>query len=72
MYYIHSVYLSLLETDTRLRVARALQKHEADGSLEVMRLLKRRAHPHAPPPIVSDGGSGCADAMIEVCLNKSN
>ena len=58
--------MTLLETDTRLRVARALQKHEAEGSLEVMRLLKRRAHPHAPPPIVSDGGSGCADAMIEV------
>ena len=58
--------MTLLETDTRLRVARAIEKHEAQGSLEVMRTLKRRAHPEAPPPVVSDGGSGCADAMTEV------
>ena len=58
--------MTLLESETRLRVARAIEKHEAEGSLEVMRTLKRRAHPQGPPPIVSDGGSGCADAMIEV------
>jgi len=58
--------VTLLETDTRLRAARAIEKHEAKGSLEVLRTLKRRAHPEAPPPVVSDGGSGCADAMIEL------
>jgi len=58
--------VTLLETDTRLRVARAIEKKEAEGSLEVMRTLKRRAHPEAPPPVVSDGGSGCAEAMIEL------
>lgn len=49
-----------------MRVARAIEKKEAKGSLEVLRIVKRRAHPEAPPPIVSDGGSGCAEAMVEL------
>ncbi len=36
------------------------------GSLEIMQTLKRRAHPEQPPAIVSDGRSGCANAMLEV------
>lgn len=31
-----------------------------------MQTLKRRAHRQNPPPVVSDGRSGCANAMIEV------
>lgn len=58
--------MTLLETDTRLRVARAIEKTEAEGSLQLMHTLKRRGHRDKPPPVVSDGGSGCADAMVEV------
>lgn len=47
-------------------MARAINKTEAEASRQVMETLKQRAHPLMPPPIVTDGGSGCADAMVQV------
>ena len=52
--------------DTRLRVARGIAKTETEASIEVFQTLKRRGHPDAPPPTVSDGWGGIDDAMVEV------
>jgi len=56
----------MLDMDTRLRVARGIAKTETEASIEVFQTLQRRGHPHAPPPTVSDGWGGIADAMVEV------
>jgi hypothetical protein len=49
-----------------LRVARGIGKDETQASLEVFQTLKRRGHPDAPPPTLSDGWGGIDQAMIEV------
>jgi len=56
----------MIEMDTRLRVARGIAKTETAASQEVFETLKRRGHPDAPPPMVSDGWGGIDEAMIEV------
>jgi len=56
----------MIEQQIRLRAARAIEKTESQASEEVLRMLKTRGHPEEPPPIVSDGGSGCAEGLIEV------
>lgn len=56
----------MLDMDTRLRVARGIAKTETEASIEVFQALKRRGHPDAPPPTVSDGWGGIDDAMVEV------
>ena len=56
----------MIDADTRLRVARGIAKTETEASIEVFQTLKRRGHPDAPPPTVSDGWGGIDDAMIEV------
>lgn len=56
----------MIEIDTRPRVARGIAKDETQASVEVFRTLKRRGHPDAPPPMVSDGWGGIDEAMIEV------
>jgi len=56
----------MLDMDTRLRVARGIAKTETEASVEVFQTLKRRGHPDAPPPTVSDGWGGIDDAMVEV------
>jgi len=56
----------MIDMDTRLRVARGIAKTETEASLEVFQTLKRRGHPEAPPPTVSDGWGGIDDAMVEV------
>ena len=56
----------MIETDTRLRVARGIAKTETKASKKVFETLKRRGHPEAPPPVISDGWGGIDDAMIEV------
>jgi hypothetical protein len=56
----------MLDMDTRLRVARGIAKTETEASIEVFQTLKRRGHPDAPPPTVSDGWGGIDDAMVEV------
>ncbi len=56
----------MIETDTRLRVARGMAKTETEASQKVFETLKRRGHPEAPPPTISDGWGGIDDAMVEV------
>ncbi len=48
----------MMEIDTRLRVARGMEKTETEASIAVFRTLKRRGHPDALPPTVSDGWGG--------------
>ena len=57
---------TLLDMDSRLRVARAIAKDETQASIEVFKILKRRGHPEGPPPTLSDGWGGIDQAMIEV------
>ena len=56
----------MIDMDTRLRVARGIGKTETEASQEVFETLKRRGHPDAPPPTVSDGWGGIDDAIVEV------
>ena len=55
---------TMIETDTRLRVARGIIKTETKASKKVFETLKQRGHPEAPPPVISDGWGGIDDAMI--------
>ena len=57
---------TMLDMDTRLRVARAIEKDETQASIGVFQMLKRRGHPDGPPPTISDGWGGIDEAMIEV------
>ena len=57
---------TMLDMDTRLRVARGIAKTETEASVEVFETLKARGHPDAPPPTISDGWGGIDDAMVEV------
>ncbi len=56
----------MLDMDNRLRIARGIAKTETEASLEVFAALKRRGHPDAPPPTISDGWGGIDEAMVEV------
>jgi hypothetical protein len=56
----------MIDMDTRLRAARGIAKTETEASVQVFQSLKRRGHPDAPPPTVSDGWGGIDEAMIEV------
>jgi hypothetical protein len=57
---------TMVDMDSRLRVARGIAKTETQASVQVFRTLQRRGHPDAPPPTVSDGWGGIDDAMLEV------
>lgn len=57
---------TLLDIDSRLRVARGMAKDETQASIEVFRILQQRGHPDAPPPTISDGWGGIDEAMVEV------
>ncbi len=57
---------TMLDTDSRLRVARGLGKTETDASVTVFRKLKEHGHPDGPPPAISDGWGGIREAMVEV------
>ncbi|MER3458586.1 MAG: transposase [Chloroflexota bacterium] len=57
---------TLLDIDSRLRVARGMGKDETQASIEVFRLLQQRGHPEHPPPVISDGWGGIDQAMVEV------
>jgi len=52
--------------DSRLRVAHAIDKDETLASIGVFQVLKRRGHPHGPPPTISDGWGGIDEAMVAV------
>jgi hypothetical protein len=57
----------LIESDTRLRAAHGLAKSETEAAIEAFeRVKKRRGHRRSPPPLVSDGWGGHAEALIEV------
>jgi len=56
----------MIDMDSRLRAARGIAKTETEASTAVFQTLKRRGHPDAPPPTVSDGWGGIDDAMVEV------
>ena len=56
----------MIDMDTRGRAARGIAKTETEASLQVFQILKRRGHPDAPPPTISDGGGGIDEAMMEV------
>jgi hypothetical protein len=56
----------MIDIDTRLRAARGIAKTETEASIQVFQTLKRRGHPDAPPPTISDGWGGIDDAMVEV------
>ena len=60
---------TMLDMDTRLRIARAIAKDETQASIGVFRLLKQRGHPDGPPPTISDGWGGIDEAMVEVYGN---
>ena len=55
----------MIDMDTRVRAARGIAKTETEASLHVFQTLKRRGHPDAPPPTISDGWGGIDEAMIE-------
>ena len=57
---------TMVDMDTRLRAARGIAKTETEASSEVFETLKARGHPTAPPPTISDGWGGIAEAMVEV------
>lgn len=54
-----------LETDTRLRVGRALAKTEEEVAQALMAQLKERGHQEAPPGIATDGKGAYREAMVE-------
>jgi hypothetical protein len=57
---------TMLDMDSRLRVARGIAKDETQASMEVFRVLQQRGHPDSPPPTISDGWGGIDDAMVAV------
>ena len=57
---------TMLDMDSRLRVARAIEKDETQATISVFRMLQRRGHPDGPPPTISDGWGGIDKAMAEV------
>jgi len=57
---------TLLDSDSRLRVARGIGKNETEASLKVFQTLQQRGHPETPPPLISDGWGGIDDAMLAV------
>lgn len=57
---------TMLDIDSRLRAATAVEQNESIASQSVFEIIKRRGHPEAPPPTITDGWGGIDDAMINV------
>jgi len=57
---------TILDIDSRLRVARGIGKNETEASKKAFQMLQQRGHPDAPPPLISDGWGGIDDAILEV------
>lgn len=57
---------TMLDMDSRLRAARAIEKDETQASIGVFEMLKRCGHPDGPPPTISDGWGGIDKAMVAV------
>lgn len=60
---------TILDTDSRLRAARGIDKDETQSTENAFRMLQRRGHPDEPPPLISDGWGGIDDALINVYGN---
>jgi hypothetical protein len=56
---------TLIDSDTRLRVGRAIGKDEDEVAAEIFEQLKERGHPDAPPPLASDGQGAYRQQMVE-------
>jgi len=54
-----------LDTDTRLRVGRAIGKTEEEVAHDLMAQLKDRGHPDAPPAMATDGKGEYREALLE-------
>lgn len=57
---------TMLDMDSRLRVARRIAADETQASSAVFQTLKCRGHPDGPPATLSDGWGGIDEAMLEV------
>lgn len=57
---------TMIDMDSRLRVATAVEQNETLASQRVFEILKRRGHPEAPPPTITDGWGGIDNAMVNV------
>jgi len=57
---------TLLDMDSRLRVARGIGKNETEASKKAFQMLQQRGHPEAPPPLITDGWGGIDDAILDV------
>ena len=56
---------TLIDSDTRLRVGRAIGKSEDEVAAKIFRQLKERGHPDAPPPLASDGQGAYREQMVK-------
>jgi hypothetical protein len=56
---------TLIDSDTRLRVGRAIGKDENEVAAKIFSQLKERGHPDAPPPLASDGEGTYREQMVE-------
>lgn len=57
---------TILDADSRLRVACGIGPDETQASLEAFQILLRRGHSDKPPWLLSDGWGGIDDAMLLV------
>jgi hypothetical protein len=57
---------TLLDTASRLRVARGIGKDETEASFRVFQTLQQRGHPEDPPALITDGWGGIDDAILAV------
>jgi len=57
---------TMIDVDSRLRVATAVEQNETLASQRVFETLKSRGHPDAPPPTLTDGWGGIDNAMVNV------
>jgi hypothetical protein len=57
---------TMIDMDSRLRVATAVEQNETFASQRVFETLKSRGHPEAPPPTITDGWGGIDNAMVTV------
>jgi hypothetical protein len=57
---------TILDMDSRLRVARGIDKNETASTEKAFQMLQQRGHPEEPPPLISDGWGGIDDAIINV------
>jgi len=54
-----------VDSDTRLRVGRAIGKSEEQVAHDLMAQLKDRGHPDAPPAMATDGKGDYREALLD-------